>query len=196
MFYQVSNLGLFRSIVRLLFNLKRMLRGTGGGEIWQMTKKEDELKESEDFEPPSMTEKDEKVIEEIEEIPVVESTSEQKQTGFVWTPEVVKDLQKFLVEFLGTNLADKYLSHRKIDAEAQRRYFDTVSNHNRRMIYVLLAFLIGIVGFMSFLTLYESVSGDALLFLVGTITGYVLLFIQRLVFPSKERPPTEEETPA
>ena len=63
------------------------------------------------------------------------------------------------------------------------------------MVYVLVGFLIGIVGFMSLLTWYGSVSGDALLFLVGTITGYALLFIQRLVFPSKETPPTEEETP-
>ena len=33
---------------------------------------------------------------------------------------------------------------------------------------------------MSELTYVSRVSGDALLFLVGTITGYILLFIQRL----------------
>jgi len=60
------------------------------------------------------------------------------------------------------------------------------------MIYVLTGFLIGIVGFMTILTWYGSVSGDALLFLVGTITGYILLFVQRLVFPSKETPEQEE----
>jgi len=46
---------------------------------------------------------------------------------------------------------------------------------------------------MSYLTIIGSVSGDALLFLVGTITGYVLLFIQRLVFLKEEKPPTKEE---
>jgi len=135
--------------------------------------------------------KPEKDEEEIEEI---ESEPKPQQTGFVWTPEIIRDLQKFLIEFFGTSIADKYLAHKKNNAEAQRNYFEAVSKHNRRMIYVLLGFLIGIVGFMSLLTWYGSVSGDALLFLVGTITGYVLLFIQRLVFPSKETPPTEEET--
>lgn len=144
---------------------------------------------------PKPEKDDEEKIEEIKVIEEIEPEPKPQQTGFIWTPEIIRDLQKFLVEFLGTNLADKFLANKKNDAEAQRRYFDTVSKHNRRMIYVLLAFLIGIVGFMSFLTLNGSVSGDALLFLVGTITGYVLLFIQKLVFPSRETPPTEEETP-
>ena len=137
------------------------------------------------------TSKPEKVKEKIEEI---KTKSKSQQTGFVWTPEIIKDVQNFLIEFLGTSLADKYLANKKNNAEAQRNYFEAVSKHNRRMIYGLLGFLIGIVGFMSLLTWYGSVSGDALLFLVGTVTGYVLLFIQRLVFPSKETPPTEEET--
>ena len=146
-------------------------------------------------EKSSKPEKDEEEkIEELKPIEEIESEPKPQQTGFVWTPEIIRDGMKFLKEFFGTSLADKFLANKKNDAEAQRRYFDTVSKHNRRMIYVLLTFLIGIVGFMSLLTFYGSVSGDALLFLVGTITGYVLLFIQRLVFPSKETPPTEEET--
>jgi len=158
-------------------------------------KKKDELKEPEDFEPPSMTEKNsEEETEEIKVIEEIEPETKPQQTGFVWTPEIIRDIQKFLVEILGTNLADKFLAFKKNDAEARRHYFDAVSTHNRRMIYVLLFFLSAIVAFMSFLTLNGFVSGDALLFLVGTITGYVLLFIQRLVFPSKETPPTEEET--
>lgn len=95
-------------------------------------------------------------------------------------------LGKIAMEFLGTNLADKYLAHKKNEAEARRHYFASVSTHNRKMIYVLITFLVGIVAFMSVLTMHDRVSGDALLFLVGTITGYALLFIQRLVFPSEE----------
>jgi hypothetical protein len=89
---------------------------------------------------------------------------------------------------LGTNLADKYLTYKKNEAEARRHYFETVSTHNRRMIYILLAFLVGVVAFMSFLTWFGRVSGDALLFLVGTITGYIIVSVQRLVFPSEEPP--------
>ena len=119
---------------------------------------------------------------------------EPKPPAFIWTPEALKDLEKFLIEFLGTNLADKYLENRRNQAEAERNYFETVSRHNRNMIYVLIAFLTGIILFMSALTLYGKVSGDALLFLVGTMTGYILLFIQRLVFPAKEEKPPIEET--
>jgi hypothetical protein len=116
-----------------------------------------------------------------------ETTS--KPTG--WTPEDLEALGKLAIELLGSNLADKYITYKKNDAESERAYFESVSKHNRKMIYVLTGFLALVVAFMSWLTWYKLVSGDALLFLVGTITGYLLLFIQRLVFPSKE-PPTEE----
>jgi len=89
-------------------------------------------------------EKDEEKTEEIK-IEEIEPEPKAQQTGFVWTPEIIRDIQNFLVEILGTNLADKLLTLKKNNAEAQRNYFDTVSKHNRRMIYVLLAFLIGIV---------------------------------------------------
>lgn len=125
--------------------------------------------------------------EEIEEI-----KSGTQQTGFVWTPEIIRDLEKFALDFLGKNLGDKLLTYKKNEAEARRHYFETVSKHNRNMIYALIVFLSAIVGFMSYLTITGSVSGDALLFLVGTITGYLLLFVQRLVFPSKETPVEEE----
>jgi hypothetical protein len=116
--------------------------------------------------------------------------SDNKQAG--WTAEDIMAFGKMAMEFLGTNLADKYLAYKKNEAEAKRHYFESVSTHNRRMIYILLAFLVGVVAFMSFLTWYGKVSGDALLFLVGTITGYIIVSVQRLVFPSEEAPPQEE----
>ena len=146
-------------------------------------------KDSEEKSPKP--ENDEEEIEELKPIEEIEPEPNPQRKGSGWTPEAI---QNFLSAILGENLADKLLTLKKNNAEAQRNYFETVSKHNRRMIYVLLGFLIGIVGFMSLLTLYGFVSGDALLFLVGTITGYVLLFIQRLVFPSNETPEQEEET--
>jgi len=144
-------------------------------------------------EMPEEGEKTEKIeiLEELEEIPPTEPKTQQ--TGLVWTPEIIKDLEKFFTDLLGKNLVDKFLTLKKDEAEAERRYFQTVSTHNRRMIYILVSFLSVVVAFMTVLTVYGPVSGDALLFLVGTITGYILLFIQRLVFPSKETPPTEEQ---
>jgi hypothetical protein len=140
--------------------------------------------------PESKAEKTEKT-EELETIEEISEAPKQRRQQGGWTREDVEVLLKLAMDFLGTNLADKYLTYKKNDAESRRHYFESVSNHNRKMIYVLMLFLVGIVGFMSLLTWYEKVSGDALLFLVGTITGYIIISVQRLVFPSEE-PPTEE----
>jgi hypothetical protein len=133
----------------------------------------------------------EKDLEELKlPIPEPVSTAEKSQQRG-WTRDDYESLLRLAMELLGKNLADKILTYKKDDAESRRRYFESVSTHNRRMIYVLIGFLIGVVGFMSYLTWYGKVSGDALLFLVGTITGYIILSVQRLVFPSEE-PPVKE----
>jgi len=149
-----------------------------------MPKPEDGTEKAKEVEEPEAT-------EEVKEDPKEEANAEKGNQPTGWTPEDVEALIRLGMEFLGTNLADKYLTYKKNDAEARRHYFESVSTHNRRMIYLLIAFLTGIVAFMSFLSWYGKVSGDALLFLVGTITGYIIISVQRLVFPSEE-PPTEE----
>src|SRR4030042_4400699 len=129
--------------------------------------------------------------EEIETEVIEEAETETGNQQGGWKREDVEALLRLAMEFLGTNLADKYLTYKKNDAETKRHYFESVSTHNRRMIYTLIVFLMGIVAFMSFLSWYGKVSGDALLFLVGTITGYIIISVQRLVFPSEEPPVTE-----
>jgi len=106
------------------------------------------------------------------------SEEKAETKGFVWTREAIKDVEEFI-----EHLADKYLTYKKDEAEAEKKYFEAMAKHNRNMVIVLAVFLSVIVLGMSYLTLNGHVSGDALLFLIGTITGYVLLFIQRLVFP-------------
>ena len=116
------------------------------------------------------------------------SEKETKTNTFTWTRESIKDLEEFI-----EHLADKYLVYKRDMKEAERKYWETVSKHNRRMAYSLVLFLIAIVLGMSYLTLSGRVTGDALLFLVGTITGYVLLFIQRLIFTGREAAAEEEQ---
>lgn len=151
------------------------------------------MSEDEELKLPPLPKSEKEESGETKEIEEIKPAPKTQQTGFVWTPEILKDLEKFVLDFLGKNLVEKYLTLKSGEAEAKKSYFETVSRHNRNMVYVLVVFLSAIVAFMSFLTVFGPVSGDALLFLVGTITGYVLLFVQRLVFPSKEPPPTEEE---
>lgn len=102
---------------------------------------------------------------------------------------MVKDLEKFI-----ENLADKYLTFKKEEAEADRKYLETTTKHNTKMTLILTIFMVAITLGMAVLTFHGKVSGDALLFLVGTITGYIILFIQALVFSTTRIPPQRVET--
>jgi len=118
-----------------------------------------------------------------------ENTQERAERQFIWTPEMVKDVEKFI-----ENLADRYLQFKKNEAEADQKYIEAAAKHNRHMTLILATFLAIITLAMGYLTINGRVSGDALLFLTGTITGYVLLFIQRLVLTSATAPSEAEET--
>ncbi len=115
--------------------------------------------------------------------------SEDKGKQFVWTPELVKEVFRDL-----NNLADKWITYKQNEAEADNKYLLAASNHDRHVLYALVLFLGIVTAFMSYLTLIGRVSGDALLFLVGTVTGYVIVFIQRLIFSaSSNSEPTQKE---
>lgn len=92
-----------------------------------------------------------------------------------WTPEQVESLIKLV-----DTLASKYIVYFEKKAVAEDRTLGTVTKHSMILTLILATFLAVIVSLMSYLTFLGKVSGDALLFLVGTVTGYILLFIQRL----------------
>lgn len=92
-----------------------------------------------------------------------------------WTPEEVEALIRLV-----DTLASKYITFKEKEAQADNQTLKTVTKHSLILTVILATFLGAIVGLMSALTYVGRVSGDALLFLVGTITGYILLFIQRL----------------
>ncbi len=104
-------------------------------------------------------------------------TPEDKEKPFVWTPELVKEVFKDV-----NNLADRWITYKQNEAEADNKYMLVATKHNRHVLFTLVLFLGAVIAFMSYLTLTGRVSGDALLFLVGTVTGYVIVFIQRLIF--------------
>ncbi len=125
--------------------------------------------------------KDSKEEDKTEEVKPLEENKVQQ--GFVWTETAIKDVETFI-----EHLADRYLSYKKNEAEADQKYLEAASRHNRNMVITLVVFLIAIVLGMSYLTLDGKVSGDALLFLVGTITGYILLFIQNFSWVRRKLP--------
>ncbi|MCL4436017.1 MAG: hypothetical protein M1503_08855 [Thaumarchaeota archaeon] len=106
-----------------------------------------------------------------------------------WTPQNLKEFVEAVIP-----LAEKYIQYKKDESEATARRLSAVGVHNRRLSYSLLLFMIGLVGLMTYLTWVGKVSGDALLFLAGTITGYVILMIQKLVFPLIEEPEAADDS--
>lgn len=112
----------------------------------------------------------------------------EQPTKSEWTPEKVENLIKLI-----DKLAEKYITYKRDEAQADSKYLEIETRHNKWLTVILAGFLAVIVGLMSYLTLLNKVSGDALLFLVGTITGYIILFIQRLVFGITPTRPTPEE---
>ncbi len=105
----------------------------------------------------------------------------------VWKPEDVKNFIE-MIRSLGKELID--YKNKEFDYKVRR--LGSVGAHNRRITYSLLLFLTGLIVVMSVLTFFGKVSGDALLFLAGTITGYVVLMIQALTYPLFEGEPSQE----
>ena len=113
--------------------------------------------------------------------------SEKKE--LIWTPALVEKLLDDLKDY-----ADKFIIFKQKEGEASHKYIHTITKHNRNVLYALVIFLGVIIAFMSYLTITERVSGDALLFLVGTVTGYVIVFIQKLVFGTNADSLINDET--
>jgi hypothetical protein len=57
------------------------------------------------------------------------------------------------------------------------------SKHSRNVIRNLLWFLVFVVSVMAGLTYLDKVGGESLLFLTGTIVGFVISIIHRHLFP-------------
>ena len=95
-----------------------------------------------------------------------------------WTAE---DFQGLMVA--GKPLLDEWIQYQRDRDAAMIDRLKAISKHNRRLSTSLIVFLLVVVGGMGVLTYAGKVSGDALLFLVGTVTGYVALMVQDLTQP-------------
>jgi hypothetical protein len=84
-------------------------------------------------------------------------------------------------------LVREYIDFKKTEFKAREERIVAIGKHNRHLTYSLLGFLLGIVALMTILTFLDKVSPDALLFLAGTIVGYMIVWVQGLIFA-----PTEE----
>lgn len=116
------------------------------------------------------------------------STPAPMPAQYPWKPEDVTNFIE-MVSGLGKEVVD--YKNKEFDYKVKR--LGSVGTHNRRITYSLLAFLMILIGVMSVLTFFGKVSGDALLYLAGTITGYVIMMVQNLTYPlfENEEPPQD-----
>jgi len=103
-----------------------------------------------------------------------------------WTPEMVKAIIDGLRPY-----ADRWMG-------LQERRYDHELNLERAtsraawyVLAILMVFLSVVIGLMVGLVFAGKVSGDALLFLVGTVSGYILAMVQRHLFPEVIEVPPE-----
>lgn len=133
-----------------------------------------------------MAEDEKEPVAEVVEIKEEQTKTRQSQNSNNGLPELM-EAAKPLFEMFMLYKAQESEALKK-ESDARITYFQQASKHNRNVLYAMTAFLIGVIAFMSFLTWIDKVSGDALLFLVGTVVGYLILFIQKLARPTNERP--------
>jgi len=114
-------------------------------------------------------------------------TENSQPNASPWTPEAVEHMIRLI-----DTLAKDYLQFRREDSEAKLKRIEAVTLHNRRLVYWMIGFLTVITASMGVLSYFGKVSSDALLFLVGTITGYLILMVQKFTESPIE---IAEETP-
>jgi hypothetical protein len=97
------------------------------------------------------------------------------------TPQTRPDWASLLVSLLP--FADRYLKLQEGKQNHEQAIERVQAESGWRVLAIMMAFLAGVIAVMSWLTFAGKVSGDALLFLVGTVAGYTLAIVQRHLFP-------------
>jgi hypothetical protein len=97
------------------------------------------------------------------------------------TPQTRPDWASLLVSLLP--FVDRYLKLQEGKQNHEQAIERVQAESGWRVLAIMMAFLAGVIAVMSWLTFAGKVSGDALLFLVGTVAGYMLAIVQRQLFP-------------
>ncbi len=88
-------------------------------------------------------------------------------------------------------LADRYMKLQEARFDSIRQRDETAGRHNRKLTYALLVFLGLIIAAMTGLTIIGKVTGEALLFLIGIVVGYMINMVQGLIYMPWESEPEE-----
>jgi len=91
------------------------------------------------------------------------------------------DLGSLLVALLP--FADRYLRLQEGMQKHEQALERAQSESSWKVLALMMTFLGVVIALVAWLTYSGKVSGDALLFLVGTAAGYILAIVQRHLFP-------------
>lgn len=103
----------------------------------------------------------------------VPNESKQPQPNLDWIPTLLNSVMP---------LAKEYVDLQKSKFDFKVRRDEKASVHNRKLTFSLLIFLGVVIGIVAILALYGKVSGDALLFMIGVVVGYIITMIQGLIY--------------
>jgi len=91
-----------------------------------------------------------------------------------WTP-IIENLNEI------TDLVREYFKqsreNKKIENQAKKEHF----NHQRRIVYTTAGTFLLVVGISAYMTSVDALSGDAFTFVLGTLFGAILTFLQNMV---------------
>ena len=82
-------------------------------------------------------------------------------------------------------LADRYIALKEKEFKHTVQLENATSKAAWSVLTILMAFLALVILLMAWLVSINRVSGDALLFLVGTVSGYTLAIVTRHLFPTQ-----------
>ena len=80
-------------------------------------------------------------------------------------------------------LADRYISLKEKEFKHMVELERAMAKAAWWVLLILMVFLAIVIALMVALVMLDRVSGDALLFLVGTVAGFVFAIVQRHLFP-------------
>jgi len=98
-----------------------------------------------------------------------------------WTPGETESFVKEL-GVIADRLADKYIAFEREKWLHDVAMENAVSRADWKVLAILMLFLVAVVTLVSALVAFGKASGDSLLFLIGTVAGYVFALVQRHLF--------------
>ena len=99
-----------------------------------------------------------------------------------WTPGEIESFTKELGTVI-EKLGDKYIAFMREKWQHDVALENATSRAGWRVLAILMGFLAVVIIIVSVLVAIGKASGDSLLFVIGTVAGYIFALVQRHLFP-------------